>query len=60
MLTRTQVFDTLEKMPEQFSIDQLFDKLLFINKVEIGLAQSENGQVNTKEQAKQKLSNLIF
>ena len=57
MLTRTQVFDTLEKMPEQFSIDQLFDKLLFINKVEIGLAQSENGQVNTKEQAKQKLSN---
>jgi len=46
-----QVFDTLEKMPEQFSIDQLFDKLLFINKVEIGLAQSENGQVNTKEQA---------
>ena len=60
MLTRTQVFDMLEKMPEQFSIDQLFDKLLFINKVEIGLAQSENGQVNTKEQAKQKLSNLIF
>jgi len=43
MLTRTQVFDTLEKMPEQFSIDQLFDKLLFINKVEIGLAQSEIG-----------------
>ena len=32
MLTRTQVFDTLEKMPEQFSIDQLFDKFLFINK----------------------------
>ena len=60
MLTRTQVFDTLEKMPEQFSIDQLFDKLLFINKVKIGLAQSVNGQVNTKEQAKQKLSNLTF
>jgi len=59
MLTRTQVFDTLEKMPEQFSIDQLFDKLLFISKVEIGLAQSENGQVNTKEQAKQKLSKWL-
>ena len=59
MLTRTQVFDTLEKMPEQFSIDLLFDKLLFINKVEIGLDQSENGQVNTKEQAKQKLSKWL-
>jgi len=59
MLTRTQVFDTLEKMPEQFSVDQLFDKLLFISKVEAGLAQSENGQVNTKEQAKQKLSKWL-
>jgi len=59
MLTRTQVFDTIEKMPEQFSLDQLIDKLLFINKVEIGLSQSANGQVNSKEQAKQKLSNEV-
>ena len=59
MLTRTQVFDTLEKMPEHFSLDQLFDKLLFINKVGIGLAQSENGQVNSKEEAKQKLSKWL-
>ena len=60
MLTRTQVFDTVEKMPEQFSIDQLFDRLLFINKVEIGLSQSANGQVNSKEQAKQKLSKWLM
>ena len=59
MLTRTQVFDTIEKMPEQFSLDQLIDKLLFINKVEIGLSQSANEQVNSKEQAKQKLSNEV-
>jgi len=26
----------LKKVPEQFSIDRLFDKLIFINKVEIG------------------------
>ena len=59
MLKRTQVFETLEKMPEQFSIDQFFDKLLFISKVEVGLEQSKNGQVNTKEQAKQKLSKWL-
>jgi len=59
MITKTQIFDTVAKMPEQFSIDQLFDKLLFINKVEIGLSQSANGQVNSKEQAKQKLSKWL-
>ena len=55
MLTRAQVFNTVEKLPEQFSIDQLINKLMFIDKVETGLTQSESGNVNTKEQAKQKL-----
>ena len=59
MLTRTQVFDTLETLPEQFSLDDFFDKLLFINKVQIGLSQSANEQVNSKEQVKQKLSKWL-
>ena len=53
MLNRIQVFNTVEKLPEQFSIDQLIDK------VEIGLEQSILGNVNTKEQAKQKLSKWL-
>ena len=59
MLTKIQVIDTLKQMPESFSIDQLFDKLNFINKVEFGLSQSLNGQINTKEQAKEKLSKWL-
>ncbi len=59
MLSRAQVFNTIEKLPEQFSIDQLIDKLLFIDKVETGLKQSASGEVNTKEQAKQKLSKWL-
>ncbi|MCL2650562.1 MAG: hypothetical protein FWD60_05985 [Candidatus Azobacteroides sp.] len=59
MLNRMQVFNTVEKLPEQFSIDQLIDKLIFIDKVEIGLKQSILGNVNTKEQAKQKLSKWL-
>ena len=59
MLSRTQVFDTVERLPEQFSIDQLIDKLIFIDKVETGLKQSMSGNVNTKEQTKQKLSKWL-
>jgi hypothetical protein len=59
MLTKTQVFDTLEEMPEQFILDEFLDKLFFINKVEFGLSQSSNGQVNTKEQSMQKLSKWL-
>ena len=59
MLSKTQVFNTVEKLPEQFSIDQLIDKLMFIDKVEIGLKQSLLGSLNTKEQTKQKLSKWL-
>ena len=59
MLTRIQVFNTVENLPEQFSIDQLIEKLRFIEKVEKGIAQSESGSVNTKEEAKQKLSKWL-
>jgi len=58
MLTKTQVHNTVDKLPESFSIDQLIDRLLFIEKVETGLKQSEMGLVNTKEQTKQKLIDI--
>jgi len=59
MLTKAHVFSTVEKLPEQFSIDQLIDKLMFTNKVETGIVQSKSGNVNTREQAKQKLSKWL-
>lgn len=59
MLTRTQVNDIVKKLPEEFSVDQLVEKLVFIDKVKTGLNQSEKGKVNTKEQAKQKLSKWL-
>ena len=55
MLNRTQVFDTVEKLPDQFPVDQL----ILINKIEIGLTQSLSGNVNSKEQTKQKLSKWL-
>ena len=48
-----------DKLPENFSIDRLIDRLLFIEKVETGLKQSEMGLVNVKEQTKQKLAKWL-
>jgi hypothetical protein len=59
MLTKEQVYNTVKKLPEQFSIDQLVDGLIFMDKVEIGLKQSMAGNVNSNKQAKQKLSKWL-
>ena len=55
MLTKAQIFDTVEELPEQVTLDELIDKLMFIEKVNIGLAQSENGMVCSEEEAEKRL-----
>lgn len=55
MLTKEKLLQTLKDLPDTFSIDELFDRLMLLNKIEIGLEQSETGQVNTTDQAKDKL-----
>ena len=55
MLTKEKLLQTLKDLPDTFSIDELFDRLMLLNKIEIGLEQSEAGQVNTTDQAKDKL-----
>ena len=35
----------MENFPDEFSIDELVERLIFIEKVEIGNKQSENGDV---------------
>lgn len=45
MLTKTKLPKEVEKFPDEFSIDELVERLIFIEKVEIGNKQSENGDV---------------
>jgi hypothetical protein len=49
MLTKNKLKKSLENLPESFSIDELIDQLIFIEKVEEGLDQSEKRQVVSNE-----------
>ena len=59
MITKTQLINTLEKLPENLTIDQVIDHIIFIEKVQKGLEDSENGRVYTNEEAKIKLSKWL-
>jgi len=56
MITKTQLISAFDNMPDNLTIDQVIDHIIFIDKVQKGLDDSANGRVNTKEEAKQKLS----
>ena len=41
MLTKTRLNETLSSFPEEFSIDDLFEKLILTDKIEKGNTESE-------------------
>ena len=59
MITKTQIINSLDKLPDNLTIDQLVDHLLIVEKVEKGLDDSIHGRVNTKEEATEKLSKWL-
>jgi hypothetical protein len=59
MITKTQIIDSLYKLPEQMTIDQFIDHLILVEKVQKGLDDSSNGRINSKEEAKEKLKKWL-
>ena len=55
MITKDQVINSLREMPAQFSIDELMDKLILLQKIDIGLEQSKQGDVYSSHEAKEML-----
>ncbi len=55
MITKDQVLNSLKEMPTQFSIDELMDKLILLQKIEIGLEQSKQDEVYSSLEAKEML-----
>ena len=44
-MKKDKVIDTIKGLPEEFELDELLEKLIFIEKVDLGLAQVEQGKV---------------
>lgn len=59
MLSKDKILQTLKDLPDTFSIDELFDRIILLNKIEIGLEQSNSGKVSTTDQAKDKLKKWL-
>ncbi|MGE0021712.1 MAG: hypothetical protein AB7S72_18735 [Draconibacterium sp.] len=45
MLTKAKLRKEIEHFPEEFSIDELVERLILIEKVETGIKQSEAGDI---------------
>ena len=44
MLTKREVLNVLDSLPDNFSIDQIVEKLLILNRIQEGLQDIEQGR----------------
>lgn len=59
MISKKSVLQGLEQLPDEFSVDELLERLLLIEKIETGLQQSTNKETISTEEAKQKLDKWL-
>jgi len=55
MLSREKIIETLQKMPDQVSLDEVLDRIILLDKIETGLQQSEAGMITPDAQLDKKL-----
>lgn len=55
MLVKEKVLETIRSLPEEFSLDELFERLILLEKINTGLQEVEEGKIVSQEEAKEKM-----
>jgi len=58
-MKKSTVLDSISKLPDEFSIDEIIERLIIIEKIDKGRQNVKEGKVNTEEQTKAKLSRWL-
>ncbi len=60
MLTKDKLIQTINELPDSFSAEDLFERIILLQKVEIGLEQSKAGEIFSTDEAREKLSKWLL
>ncbi|AYL99560.1 hypothetical protein [Mucilaginibacter celer] len=59
MLTKQEVLKTVNELPGEFTFDEILDRLMLLNKIDIGLEQSNNGEILSTDETKESLGKWL-
>ena len=60
MLDKKKVLQTIKELPDTFSIEEVIDRIVLLQKIEIGLEQSGKGEVLSSAEAKARLKKWLM
>lgn len=59
MLSKKKVLETIKELPEEFSADELFDRIILLQKIQRAEQEIKEGKGLTTEEAKQYLKKWL-
>jgi|APFre7841882793_1041355.scaffolds.fasta_scaffold97553_1 hypothetical protein len=59
MLTKKKVIESLKDLPSNFSSEELIDRIIILDKIQIGITQSKEGKTISLKQAETKLKKWL-
>jgi hypothetical protein len=59
MLTKEEVLKTVNDLPGEFSFDEILDRLMLLNKIDVGIEQSNNDETLSTDEAKESLAKWL-
>jgi len=59
MLSKTKLIKSIKDLPNQFTVEELMDRIILLQKIDLGIEQSEKGQVLSTIEAKKKLKKWL-
>ncbi len=60
MLKKEKIIKSIENMPDKFSIEDVIERIVILQKTEIGLEQSQNGETYSTEESRKKLEKWLM
>ena len=58
-MTKQDILKALENLPEDASIEDAIDRLVFLSKIERGLQQAKGGQTISQEEARARMAKWL-
>ena len=59
MLTKKEVLESLESLPKKFEAEEAIEKIILLEKINIGLEQSKAGKIVSAAEAKTRLKKWL-
>ena len=58
-MKKTQLLESIQQMPDEFSVDDLIERLLILQKIEEGQRQINEGKSFSEEEARKKMEKWL-